>query len=401
MTNHTFFQDLPALKEFSQVCHLPNYTDLPNDWHIIVADVVNSTDAVQSGSYKAVNMIGVSILSSIVNIAKPIEIPYIFGGDGASLSISNDVVSNAKVALIATRHLALQEFSLDLRIGIVSIDTLRKAGVDVLVAKHKVSKCSVQAAFAGGGLEHAEMMLKSNSAEMDHLPKEISDPIPANYSGLECRWDNVPSKYGETIALIVKALSPSLQEQAKFYEEVIHQIKQIYGNDETCRPVYASGLRSTFNKKKLGLEARLKSFGQGDLSYLRRGLMMRAQNVLGWLLMNFNLKVAGIDWGNYKNEIISNSDFRKFDGILRQVISGTADQRQKLTSYLEDQYNKNKCVYGLHCSSSALVTCLINNRSNNHYHFVDGADGGYAMAALNMKRQLKNLQNDSTENNLA
>jgi len=35
------------------------------------------------------------------------------------------------------------------------------------------------------------------------------------------------------------------------------------------------------------------------------------------------------------------------------------------------------------------MTCLIFNHEGNHVHFVDGADGGYAMAARPLKAALK------------
>ena len=34
------------------------------------------------------------------------------------------------------------------------------------------------------------------------------------------------------------------------------------------------------------------------------------------------------------------------------------------------------------------MTCLIDDRASSHLHFVDGADGGYALAAAEMKAQL-------------
>ena len=81
----------------------------------------------------------------------------------------------------------------------------------------------------------------------------------------------------------------------------------------------------------------------------------------------------------------------KFDGLLREVISGTSEQRKVLENYLEKRFKENELVYGIHSSDSALVTCMINNRSGDHYHFIDGSDGGYAMAASKMKEQLKKL----------
>ncbi len=93
--------------------------------------------------------------------------------------------------------------------------------------------------------------------------------------------------------------------------------------------------------------------------------------------------------GAYKSELISNTDFKKFDGVLRQVISGTKNQREELAAYLKEKYTNKECVYGIHVSNSALMTCMIDNRLGEHFHFVDAADGGYAIAALQMKEQIK------------
>ena len=45
-------------------------------------------------------------------------------------------------------------------------------------------------------------------------------------------------------------------------------------------------------------------------------------------------------------------------------------------------------VFGLHKSREALVTCIVRSFTGNHMHFVDGSDGGYALAAKGLKQQL-------------
>lgn len=389
MSTAHFYKEISGLKQFPEICDFSVYSELPDDWHIIVADVANSTEAIQSGRYRAVNITGVSVITSILNIATPVEIPYIFGGDGASLCIPANLVPHARQALMATRKLALNEFSLVLRAGIIPYTVIHDAGFSILVSKHKVSRYCHQAAFAGGGIEYAESLLKSPDFAGSQYSVNITDHYVANYSGLECRWDSVPSKHGEIISLIVKALAPSLPEQAAFYAEVIELIEEIYGGELKCRPVTPEGLKPTYTSGNLELEARLKSFEKGPVAYLKYWLIIRLQNFLGWFFMKFKLNFAGVDWGMYKIDLAANTDYRKFDGVLRQVISGTAMQRENLIARLDSMHKKGKCIYGVHKSESALLTCLISNRSGEHYHFVDGADGGYAMAATEMKRQLK------------
>ena len=45
--------------------------------------------------------------------------------------------------------------------------------------------------------------------------------------------------------------------------------------------------------------------------------------------------------------------------------------------------------YGVHVSDRALTTCLMHEGTVREVHFVDAADGGYALAAKQLKRQLR------------
>ncbi|NKB69439.1 MAG: DUF3095 family protein [Candidatus Latescibacteria bacterium] len=85
---------------------------------------------------------------------------------------------------------------------------------------------------------------------------------------------------------------------------------------------------------------------------------------------------------------MANSDFRKFDDLLRMVISGTAEQREMLADYLEREYQRGDLVYGVHVAPAALMTCMVFNYDTDHMHFIDGAGGGYTLAAADMKRRL-------------
>lgn len=73
------------------------------------------------------------------------------------------------------------------------------------------------------------------------------------------------------------------------------------------------------------------------------------------------------------------------DGTLRQVIAGTRDQREQLEAYLQEQYEHGRLAFGLHASGAAMITCLVFQYEKEHVHFVDGAEGGYAHAARELK----------------
>jgi Protein of unknown function (DUF3095) len=389
MSSDKFYSELPIHTDFSIVSDLSRYSKLPADWFIVAADIQNSTGAIKAGQYKAVNIIGVSVITAIRNISSSILLPYMFGGDGASLCIPASLVEQTKQALIATKLMAKKQFDLNLRVGIVPIDRVRDAGYEVFVSRYKMSDHYNQAAFAGGGIEYAESLIKDVEKGQQYRFDDIDADTSADHSGLECRWDNIPSRRGETIALIVKVLAPSLEKEAKIYDDIITKIQEIYGADDECRPVYEEGLGLTSNIKKLGNEVNVRTFNENEPGVFKYWLTLYLQNILGWVFMTFKLNIGGIPWGTYKTDLVNNTDFKKFDGVLRQVISGTQNQREELDQYLKEKNKIKQCVYGIHASNSALMTCMIDDRIGEHFHFVDAADGGYAIAAMQMKEQIK------------
>jgi len=389
MSSDDFYSKLQIQSDFSVVSDLSKYSKLPDDWCIVSADIQNSTGAIKAGKYKAVNIVGVSIITAIRNIVPQTLLPSMFGGDGASLCIPGSLAEKAKKALIATKYMAKKQFGLNLRVGIVPINIVRNAGYEVLVSRYKMSEYYNQAAFSGGGIEYAENLIKDDKEGQQFRFENTSEETNTDYSGLECRWDNIPSKHGETIALIVKVIAPSIDEESKVYNDIIAKIQHIYGTDDECQPVYEGGLNLTSNISKLKNEVSVRTHKENTFSVLSYWINLYIQNILGWIFMTFKMNVAGIHWGAYKSELISNTDFKKFDGVLRQVISGTEKQREELAAYLEEKYTNKECVYGIHVSNSALMTCMIDDRKGEHFHFVDAADGGYAIAALQMKEQIK------------
>ncbi len=60
--------------------------------------------------------------------------------------------------------------------------------------------------------------------------------------------------------------------------------------------------------------------------------------------------------------------------------------------FLEELYTNSSIYYSLHTSSSALMTCYVQSMAHGgHIHFIDGGDGGYAMAAKQLKEQMKEM----------
>ena len=75
------------------------------------------------------------------------------------------------------------------------------------------------------------------------------------------------------------------------------------------------------------------------------------------------------------------------------VLTGNKHQREELEKYLSQEYLDKNIVYGIHITDRVIMTCLVFQRNGRQVHFIDGADGGYALAAKELKVQLKEISN--------
>ncbi|HEY6951282.1 MAG TPA: DUF3095 domain-containing protein [Bacteroidota bacterium] len=391
MSTESFYVNLPVIQNFIDVSNPEIYTPFPDDWNIVVTDVKDSTRAIAEGGYKVVNLLGASSIIAMLNLTKSLSLPFVFGGDGATLCIPNSLVGRAKQSLVATRLMAKEIYGLDLRVGIIPLEHIRRNGFDVLVARYRVSENFVQAVFSGGGLQFAEELLKDPSAGSQFRLQE-GDAVPdADFSGLECRWKNVPSAHGEVVTVIIQAIRKTAERKNATYKSVIRKIAQIYGTDAMCHPVREDDLTMTLSEKQLSGESRIRSYGKGALYRVWYWFRIRFGVLSGWYYMKTGRRTKRMNWGDYKRQLVANTDYRKFDDKLRQVLSGTTAQREELTSFLENQFKNRELVFGIHAAPTALVTCLIFNYNGAHVHLVDSDNGGYALAAVQLKSQLKQL----------
>jgi len=383
MSDETFYDRLPVLDDFTEVADPSQYTPVPDDWLVAVGDVRDSTGAIDDGLYKAVNMVGASVIGSVVNAIGRRSVPYTFAGDGAALCVPGSTRAAVESALGGARQMAADEFGLRLDVGVVPVGDLVQDGYTVMVARYRLSADTEQAVFMGGGLYMAEEKVKAAPEGPYGVPSSVDGP--ADFAGLECRWDHVPSHKDEIVALLVHATGASLQDNARIYDDVISTLRDIYGDEKDNRPVLHGQLKMTFSPGKLSTEQRVRTHGRGLLQRLLYWPKLLLQNLVGVLLMATDRSTSDTDWGEYKQNLVSNTDYRKMDGTLRQVIAGTVDQRKQLEAYLHEEYEAGRLVYGLDASDAAMITCLVFQYDDEHVHFVDGADGGYARAARALK----------------
>ena len=384
-TGLSFFESLPVLPGFDDTFDEKNFHALPDDWFLALTDVRNSTSKIESGKYKEVNAMGAVAIMAVVNLTGKFNFPFIFGGDGATIALPSELRVQVASALKSIRTMAKDSFELDLRCVMIPMSEIHSRDQTVRVARYGISDFFSQAAFDGGGVKLAESIMKDDVQCEKFDVDLISSESAANVEGLECRWDEVSNDRGEVHSLLIEVIESDPGKRMNLLREIFQKINSIYGDSDQSKPITIDKLRLTLSNQKLSVENRVHTGQKSKWEYIKYWVKLRIQWLFGIILMGLGMKSKLVDWAFYKPDLVDNSDHRKLDDMLRLVLAGTEIQRYTIQGYLEELYMQNKIVYGLHHAQSALITCVILNHHREHIHLVDGNDGGYTMAARNLK----------------
>lgn len=94
-----FYSTLTPFKKFSDLTDSSHYRKVPDDWWVVITDVKGSTEAIANNRYKDVNLLGASSIIAALNTLKGRQIPFVFGGDGATLLVYESDIERIKPAL--------------------------------------------------------------------------------------------------------------------------------------------------------------------------------------------------------------------------------------------------------------------------------------------------------------
>ncbi len=368
-----FFETVPVFDQFEGVTDTGNYRRLPDDWVLAVADVVGSTKAIMDGRYKDVNMAGASVISAVLNALGKGDYPFVFGGDGALVALPGALEPAARNALAAAQRWAEEDLKLTLRIALVPVNDIRLEGLDVRVARYSASPFVSYAMFAGGGTSWAERQMKDGRYGVDPATAGARPDL----TGLSCRWNPIEARNGEIVSIIAV---PGDRGVTPEFRTLVNDVVALSAEQSRdAHPVPADGPALAFSLKGINREARATAPVGGRL---RQRLSIILQIGLTVLLHKLNLKFGSFDARRYKQDVADNSDFRKFDDGLKMTVDIDAGRLAQIRTLLEQAQVDGIARYGLHSQTSALMTCFVPTPlSRDHMHFIDGASGGYAVAA--------------------
>ena len=391
-----FFSDIVPFQSFADMCDTHQYVNAPDDWYVVLTDIQGSTKAIENGRYRDVNMVGAACIAAAINACGDIDIPYVFGGEGATFLVPPQCIDAVKSELIAVKSIARKYHDIALRLGAVSVSDIRAKNKNVGVAKYQAATGFTLAMLNGGGASLADAMIKTGDFNFGGDESDIEPDL----DGLSCRWHPVQSKNGVILTLMVMVApnvdapnvdapnvdaSNTHDADHAIYKMIANRIHAITQDDN--HPISMPNMKYKWPSFSL--------FRLEKMMWHKKGRVFEnIKTNTYWLLVfgfmhMFNLTLKGFSIDQYRRDMIANTDYQKFDDVLRMVIDCTPLQVSAIETFLDDLYRDNKIIYGIHHSDAALITCFVKSlNSDGHVHFVDGNDGGYALAAKMMKRQL-------------
>lgn len=376
-----FYDRVPPLPSFQEASLGTVAHNVPVDWHVVVADVEGSTDAIQAGRYKQVNMLGAAVIACARNLSIPFSVPFVFGGDGATLAVPGHVIPRLRSGLAAVRKMGIDAFGLRIRIATVPAAELIAKGLDLRICKYTLSPTNDLAAWFGDGWVAAEEMLKQGSLPGDAAIPEGFDGSTddMDLTGLQCRWDFIEAKRGFKSCFIVVPRTTDPAQRMHALTRISALLARESGAGAATAGVSIPDLKLTLNSSLLQAESGARSRGLAVL------LLANLASRILFLAGRFLPRVPG---RNYRSELIENTDFIKFDGALKFVVDCSKESLRDLIRACDELESEGLIRYGQHSSRRAILTCLVPS-FERHIHFIDGSDGGYAMAAKVLKTKLR------------
>ena len=383
-----FYGELASFHDFAAFVEFDAYEPVPDDWVVMIADVQGSTRAIEEGRYKDVNMVGAASITAVLNTCGDIEVPFVFGGDGGTLVVPGSVRQAACDALIGLRAISQAMFGLPLRVGAIPVAELRAQGADVRVRKYELSPGNYLAMFGGGGVELADSLLKNSPPGSPYRLEDQADVGAPDLQGLSCRWEPLTPRNGRMMTIMVQGTTSDPADESGLLRDVTRNIADLLGHRlEESAPASARSMKFRWPPRGLRLEARASA---GAQSLARRYVAVLVSSLIQLWCERFDRQAGSYNAPVYREELRANTDFRKYDGILRMVLDVSERQAELIEQHLKREQDAGRLVYGIHLADTALMTCLVFSfEQSEHVHFIDGSDGGYAMAARAFKSRMK------------
>src|SRR5260221_12579285 len=93
-------------------------------------------------------------------------------------------------------------------------------------------------------------------------------------------------------------------------------------------------------------------------SLLRRRSVVFATSLWAYVVIRFGIKVGNFVPKTYLQQVVENSDFRKYDDGLRMILDCTPELERELTRHLAQAASNGIVRYGLYRQDPSMNSCF-------------------------------------------
>lgn len=336
MHTDNFFRDLPK-NNFHVLDLLTNtdrFTELPDDWYIVITDIQGSTKLYEEGRHRETITVGARSMEVIHWIAQEnnIDVPSVFGGDGATVVVPPSIHEKVINALVMYRQYVEEEHGMHLRVGSVPMNYLKDMGHSLRVARCEHLPYCAGAVFLDTALSYADKAIKNNP-EFQHT-EVTGDAIHISFKGIDQIWEpiHVPEDSQSSLCLLINATDH--HNHAPEYKRLLEAIHDIAGDPH---------------------------------------------EVYGYLYEH--------------NEIIEGlqTDALNFDGMLKTVLVTPDEQAKQLLEFLDKEESEGRITFGHHISSNPVLKIALTTGKDMKTGIIDIGEGGYVEASKVLKAKKEHI----------
>ncbi|MEH6764451.1 MAG: DUF3095 family protein [Aequorivita antarctica] len=360
-----------------------SFSDVPNTWHVVVVDIQNSTQAVDDGKHHQINLTATGAIILVLNTIRKekqnIEIPYFFGGDGATFLLPTLLLNKMIVVLENYSFHIKRNTNLILRVGHISVKDLNVQEASIRIVKHRLTEQLTIPIVLGNGLKKAEEIIKNTFVE-NNFTNFKEDLL--NLEGMECRWKQInPSQTkNKVICLLLDATNET--NQGAVYRDVLTKMDAMFGTFKSRQPIKSNKLNLNFSIFNIWEEMKITLVNK-NLIYLFKNWIA---TLFGTLYLNLSRNGK-----QYLKQIGQLSHTFMLDGMINTIFTAEQNKIDLFIDYLDQLEKDKKIIYGIHITHASVMSCYVLDRKTKHSHFVDGTEGGYTSAARMLKIKIENI----------
>lgn len=360
------------------------FSDVPNSWNVVVVDIENSTQAVDDGKHHQINLTATGAIISVLNTIRKekqnIEIPYFFGGDGATFILPTFLLNKVKLVLENYSLHIKNNTNLLLRVGHISVEELTQQQVSLKIIKHQLTAQLTIPIVLGNGLKKAEEIIKTSFVAKDD--SSFKENL-LNLEGMQCRWQQINplQLHNKVVCLLIDATDEA--NQRAIYKDILTKMDTLFGTFKSRQPISSKSLSLNLSLSKIWEEMKI--------SVVNKNLLYLLKNWMQTLIGKFYLNLSS-DGKFYLKQIGQLSHTFMLDGMINTIFTAKQRNIDLFTVYLNQLEIEKKLIYGIHITHASVMSCYVLDRKTKHAHFVDGTDGGYTSAAKMLKLKYNQLE---------